>query len=325
MKKLVLLIIVTGIVAIIFSCNKEDNSKENEFPEVIELIKGGDYFHAGNLTPTSVNVVNGVANICFFETPIGFTIHLTDAKSQLCLDLFKYVIREKKALKVFALKNSCEITQVNLVEKRSDVNIMTMEDYLKSKPRGGERKKYPSKGEFEFLVNRIKQSSSWNYSGEGCYARAHEVYYDFLVRGYSVSKAFVFGRLCAKNCRANCYATWNWHVAVLASYYERDSILVSKIIDFCASNEPMDTSDWLRACEDRNGRKDAQIGPYGPDSGLYGTVVLDGEIYKYEPISNMVMLDPDFENTNCVLNYFEGVRGCIGRIPNCGRDHWIER
>lgn len=273
----------------------------------------------------TVDVVDNVASISFFETPANFTIHVTDHRSQQCVDLFKHAIHENKALKIFALKNSLEITQVNQVEGKNDVNVMSMEDYLKTKSRAIGCKKYPTKSEFDYLVDRIKQWSYWRYSGEGCYARAHEVYSDFSWRGYSVSKVFIFGRLCAKNCRSNCYAMWNWHVAVLAKYYVHDSILDEKIIDFSASNKPMDYFDWLRACEDRAGRADAQIGPFGPDSGVFGQFELDGEIYKFDPISNMVMLDPDFENTTCVLDYFYEKAGCSPLVPNCGPDHWIER
>lgn len=64
MRKDIILMVISIIILV--SCTKSGDQKENEFPEVIELIKGGDYFHAGNLTPMNMEIADGVASISFF-------------------------------------------------------------------------------------------------------------------------------------------------------------------------------------------------------------------------------------------------------------------
>lgn len=318
MKKSVVSMLVVGIVSVIIlvACNRNGNDQnDNEFPEVIELIEGGDYFHAGDLTPITVDVVDNVANISFFETPANFTIHVADRRSQQCVDLFKHAIHENKALKIFALKNSLEITQVNQIEGEN-LSIIKLDDYLKMASRAKSTYNFPTKYIYEFLVDKCRRCCNWDYTGEGCYARAHEVYRVFKDKGYDTFKIFIYGKIAAKNYRKNCGAKWNWHVATVVNYYETDSLIHVRVFDFSASKEPMQVNEWISACTDKSVWSEAGLSISAKQQ--------PGEIYKYDPYRNRIMLDESFENTDCVNAAYENLSGCWFHDHNCGDHDWLK-
>lgn len=253
--------------------------------------------------------------LVFFESPVGFTIHITDAKSQQCVDLFNYAIRENKALKVFALKNSHEITQVNQVESES-INVVKLEEYLATKSRSVTGN-YPNYWKFENLVESCRHACNWYYSGEGCYARAHAIYQNFKSKGYDCYKIFIFGNLSARNCNVGCCAKWNWHVAAIVKYYTKDSLINIRVLDFSASKTPMKINDWVEACTNK-------------DCSVYAKLdlpwqILDGEVYKYNPYKGEIMLDPNFEHADCILDVYDFVDGCESVRANCGNDSWVKK
>lgn len=78
----------------------------------------------------------------------------------------------------------------------------------------------------------------------------------------------------------------------------------------------MKIADWLKACANTSGWSEAKLN--------IPEIILDGEVYKYDPYRELVMLYPNFTNTDCVREVYDYIDGCQFKNHNCVDNSWIK-
>lgn len=89
---------------------------------------------------------------------------------------------------------------------------------------------------------RAREDIAWNYTYDGCYARAHLMAKMFEEEGVVVQKAWARGSLLIPNQGG---ATWGYHVAPAVDVQDKDGNIVKMIIDPSIASGPVTTQEWL--------------------------------------------------------------------------------
>lgn len=98
-----------------------------------------------------------------------------------------------------------------------------------------------------FQEMTVQNNIPFGFPEDGCYARAHEMSFQFKKKGIATGKIFATGKFRISNEKADKGGvTWGFHVAPFLTLY-RDGKLDILIVDPSLFHEPVLLDDWLGA------------------------------------------------------------------------------
>ncbi|MDO4763750.1 MAG: protein-glutamine glutaminase [Flavobacteriaceae bacterium] len=158
---------------------------------------------------------------------------------------------------------------------------------------------------------------SFDYPEDGCYARAHKMKQFLAQKGYDCEKQFIYGNLRIRYDgitpeRGGCCVNWSYHTSVLVSYRDERGKVQKKILDPSISKKgPLSVEEWEKACQN------SSCG----DVEITKSITVSSDIYARNINGDKVIYDPNYKNTDCVLQIFSRVFGCFLPVPStvsCG-------
>lgn len=311
----------------LFSCQNENLINPVENQDQVSTNESINPFE--NMTPVAISINEGVARIGFVESAIFYYLTLSRPGAVEYLRLLEEAEEKNIPVKVGVYDDTDEIS---CIEPASDEAIeafrKSQEPLVELRGRIGSGDRTPedpnalsytmSYSKMLEIFNRIKFNSNipFEYIGNGCMARAHEMARIINESGYKCEKLFIFsevrdGKLQAYNGSGKCCATWRWHVAVIV-VYENYRSHVKAIFDPGIFNEPVSIETWKNACTNQQAqgsncteiKSQIQVEKYKP-SEVYTTSMVGEAPDTY---------DYDYSETNAMLDRCRKVSGC-GYLP----------
>lgn len=316
-------VIFIWIVISFCSCSESETEMKQEkvFPTSFELIKNQKLREAGIFTPSVVSIKGDQAVIGFLPSTRIYSILLTDEVSRSCVDFLQKAIKERKPLKVFTLQNSneiCKIEQLSEEEEKKYAPVTTP----KIKSRVSLERYISDWGIIEEISDICRLSIYYDYSGDGCFARAHKMRQIINDLGYDCDKIFIFGEyglggtyyraqsLAEYNHVGDCCSYWSYHV-VPVLYYGTAQSHTPVIIAPNITPE----GEWMGSCMDN------RCFPFTDMYGLHinnakasGICIEPGNVFHLETharnAQSVRYYDDNYTTTDYVLNLCEGKIGC---------------
>jgi hypothetical protein len=143
----------------------------------------------------------------------------------------------------------------------------------------------------------IDQCISFQYVGDGCYARAHKMGWIIMNKyHYSLLKVFSYGNLSVRaNKWGGCCIGWWYHVAPLVQIKTTAGIK-SYVMDPGMFDQPVLLSDWLNAQKNAGCRTTASVTSYS----------IQPE-WAYQPFYSH---DDDYSQTNAQMAIYSHYKTC---------------
>ena len=91
-----------------------------------------------------------------------------------------------------------------------------------------------------FNEARAMKDISWNYKGDGCYARAHLMARRFEEQGVKVDKVWIKGDLRVPEANI----AWNFHVAPIVYVENKNGDIERMVIDPSLTDKPVTVDEW---------------------------------------------------------------------------------
>lgn len=310
-------VIFIWIVISFCSCSESETEMKQEkvFPTSFELIKDQELNQAGIFTPSTVSIEGDKAVIGFLPSTRIYSILLTDEVSRSCVDFLQKTIKEKKPLKVFTLQNSNEICKIEqLSEEEEKKHVLSTSPSRKSRTT---LKRYVTTSEELYLIELIcRPSINFDYTGDGCFARAHKMRQIINDLGYECDKIFIFGKydgyrhatLGVYNYTGSCCSYSTYHVAPVIYYGNAESHSTIVLAPLMTS-----TNLWPSEC------MESMCFPYVDyrdliESGYDMTCIESGDVYYLDTQNpdprGARYYDDDYSNTDYILNLCEGRTDC---------------
>ena len=137
-----------------------------------------------------------------------------------------------------------------------------------------------------FEQQKQRLDIAWDYTADGCYARAHLMTRDFFNEGIFSDKVWARGDF-SINADNGQEINWMYHVAPVLSVIGEDGQMTKMVIDPSVTDGPVNITQWLEKF-DQNTQKSRQaqetVFPMPEDSVSYGRTVYS--------ISNMIPFNP---------------------------------
>jgi hypothetical protein len=140
----------------------------------------------------------------------------------------------------------------------------------------------------------------FQYAYDGCYARAHYMR-KILDDNYEYNcwKIFAIGNLAANTQPpSSCCVTWGWHVAPVVRVGTTSSY-TEYVLDPSLFSSPVSKTTWLNKLK----------GSACVSGDVDDYVVVSGTYYGLNGAGNLTT-DPNYTNTNYILNYYSTCSGC---------------
>ena len=140
-----------------------------------------------------------------------------------------------------------------------------------------------------FEEQRQRLDIAWNYTADGCYARAHLMTRDFFNEGIFADKVWARGDF-SINIDDGQEINWLYHVAPIVSVIGDDGMMTKVVIDPSVADGPVSVNQWLEKF-DKNTQKSRSAQettfPMPEDSISYGrTVYSVSNMTPYFPSQN---------------------------------------
>jgi len=189
------------------------------------------------------------------------------------------------------------------------------EGYKKSKDiRGSSKKSISAKKAQEiFDKARARKDIAWNYTFDGCYARAHLMARMFEEEGIHVDKAWLRGSLQVPG--ESPQMKWGYHVAPLVYVDDGKGGVEEMIIDPSISDKPLSAKEWALKMEVDFSKSDKVVYPTPTNTAFFNKTsfaVTSSE--PYWPLLDMELTeDQKISMAKDTMEQYSG-----------GLDHWGE-
>lgn len=320
MKK-ILLITLTFLcsVLLIMNCFREDKAKKHIN---IQHIAQNSIQHID--MPTEVKPEGDELKLSFLISHRFFKIK-KNKENQPFITLIEKAQKEKEFL-VFYIGDENKIVRV---EEVSEVDKMKLKQASNPTTKGKSNLNpvVPNEATLNKLFEEIKAQTcsfdkefpciSFDYPEDGCYARAHKMKQFLAQKGYDCEKQFIYGDLRIRYSgitpeKGGCCVNWSYHTSVLVSYKDESGKIQKKILDPSISKKgPLSLEEWEKACQN------SSCG----EVKLTKSITVSSDIYARSFNGDKVLYDPNYKNTDCVLQIFSRVFGCTLPVPStesCG-------
>ncbi len=306
MKKILSLFMAISFIAfIVISCNKDKGSGADESGSAVKVDKGPKT-RLGNYLPDDVTIQgNNRATVRLLPSAAQYTLDVSSAESKKYELILKDGIQKGIPVEVYVYENTTEIAEVKVATKE----IVTAFNKQKGEPALTTKENLPiipNQAALNSLFTSCATPSiSYNYAGDGCYARAHKMRQIILNAGYDCAKQFIYGSLAAQSV-SGCCANWSYHVAPLVRFRDANGQIQLRVIDPSLFNQPVTQAQWFAACLKTT---------CSSAVSQSGTKLTAGNVYYTTQNGSTTIYDDNYTATNCVISHFLNYFGCFG-APN---------
>jgi hypothetical protein len=302
------LFIMTTVIAI--SCKKtpDSNVAVSNIEQVGQPVK---------TIPVSIEVEGQKARIGIALSAQWYTLDLSSEAGKQGAERIKEAVKNHTPVRLFIKDNTTEIERVDeatAAEKNHFSQLIEKsKEEIANSAASSRTAIIPSQTTMNNLFNTIRNNScvtttatppanpciTFRYAVDGCYARAHKMVQILNANGYDCQKQFVYGNLRAST--GSCCVRWGYHVAVLVLFRNASGVTEERIFDPSLFTAPVTAATWRAACNN------AVCGGTGSIIGWVNTL---STVYYRDFNNTVVLTDPNYINTNCVLTTFRNLSGC---------------
>lgn len=295
-------------MSVCVSCSEEEIiENEDNSTKITTLITD-----IGNVVPYLVQIDDNQVIVGLSPYAQLFYLNLSTPESEEQLKLLNAALKEEIPLKVSLFENTNNIYSIKsistkeikeFVESKKNRDFNLSSSLIPYRPQVGPLKGYIWYYEIQNVFNILKSSRHipFDYTKDGCWARAHKMVQILNELGYKCEKQWIIGNLGATSVNnANCCIEWGFHVApvIKKANYGKNSIeyavYVDVVMDPSLFNEPVTVDKWEKACLKTR---------CNPKANVIYTRRTASEIYKlpYEE------RDDDYSKTNQDLEYYRSL------------------
>jgi len=305
MKKILSLLTAICFVAlIVISCNKDKNGVAGS-GSAVKTDKGLKSL-LGNYLPDDINVQkNNVAIVRLLPSAAQYTLDLSSPDAKKYEAILKAGIQNGIPVEVYVYDKTTEIAEVKTASTATvkAFNLQKGEPSLTTKEN---LPIIPNEAALNSLFSSCSTPSiSYNYAGDGCYARAHKMRQIIINAGYDCAKQFIYGNLAAQSV-SGCCASWSYHVAPLVRFRDGNGQIQLRILDPSLFNQPVTQAQWFAACVKTSCNSSASQS---------ATKLTAGNVYYTSQNGSSTIYDDNYTSTNCTISHFINYFGCSG-APN---------
>lgn len=301
MKKIISFFVATFLIAIVvISCNKDKTSK------TVKTDRGLKKELLGNYLPDAFDVQQkNIAFVRLLPSAARYTLDLTLPDAKKYEEIIKEGMRDGIPVEVYLYEKTYEIAEV----RRAKEQTVTSFNSIKGAPSLTTKENLPiipNQAALNSLFTACSTPTiSYNYAGDGCYARAHKMRQIIISQGYDCAKQFIYGNLAAQSI-SGCCASWSYHVAPLVRFRDSNGQIQLRVLDPSLLNHPATQSEWFAACKNT----------FCSSSASQSTTKLTaGNVYYTSENGSTVLYDDNYTSTNCTISHFLNYYGCSG-APN---------
>lgn len=298
MKKSIIYLLTIGLLAlVVISCSK----KSNDADPLAE--RGLEKQFMGSFLPDMFDVQKGnVANVRLLPSSARYTLDLSLPNAEKYGKILKEGIENGVPVEVYVYEKTNEIAEVKPASEQALAKFSANKG--ESAPSTKENLPIiPNEASLNSLFSACSTSSiSYNYAGDGCYARAHRMRQIILNSGYDCAKQFIYGNLSARSV-SGCCANWSYHVAPLVRFRDSNGQIQLRILDPSLFNHPVTQAEWFAACKNST---------CASGTSQSGTRLTAGNVYYTSQNGSYTAYDDNYSKTTCAINHYINYTGCWG-------------
>jgi Glutaminase len=318
------LVLLTALFMGLFmfiSCNKVDDVDEKKI-ENKEISNLNSFVSI----PEDVLEINGKVKVGLIFSAQWYDLNLPKHESVEGLMMVKKAISEGTPLRFSCYENkTTEISKISSAGdegkdylKRFKTNETNEKSIKTTEARAPLTSVIPNTNTLLNLVEEINKfdcampSNSrkpicipFNFSTDGCAARAHKMAQIINGKGYSCKKIFVYGNLLSKSNKNSCCSEWRYHVAVTVKYRNNDNTVVDVVIDPSIYPAPLPVTLFRVSLMNP---LCATTSTGFPD--IRRSVIANSNVYYRHEDGSTIYYDNSYGCTNCTLNLYKDLKGC---------------